>query len=274
DIFVGLPIPQSGMGMTRSEIDDRHSVTSRTIREYPRNKNFIIMPYSHDPLYVGWTKDLVGENARQGGGIIFVGGEIWARNWSASPYADISPLKKIHVVMGIDPNDYPLVKKRFNPRGKRKYLYIGHTAWYKNIEELENIAASMPGFQGLHIGEGEIRGWKNRKFTALTPAFMKTIAEEYDIFVSTSTGDPQATTILEQMCFGFVVACTPETGYDHPSLVSLDARDTKKNIGILQRLQYADESELLARALQNREIAEKEHTWQRFCTSVTDFMGI
>ncbi len=274
DIFIGLPVPRGGMGATRPDDDEPCSVTSRTIREHPHNKNFIIMPYSHDPTYAMWTKALVKQNAEQGGGAIFIGGKIWEDNWERSPYADITPLKKIHVAMGIDPNDYPRVKTHFNPKGKRRYIYIGHTSWYKNTEQLERIASAIPGFEGLHIGGGHVRGWENRSFASLTPEFMTGIAEAYDIFVNTSIGDPQATTILEQMCFGLVVACTPETGYAHPSLVMLSTSDTEKNVQILQGLQYADEEHLLRRADQNRATAIAEHSWEKFCSRVVTFMGI
>lgn len=274
DIFIGLPLPVAGFGETRSGTDDRSSVTSRTIREYPHHRNFIIMPYTHDPLYVNWTKDLVRANARQGGGAIFIGGDIWKRNWGKSPYADITFVKKEHVMMGIDPRDYPPVKKSFNPRGQRKYLYIGHTAWYKNTKELENLATSLPNFSGAHLGEGKIKGWDNLGFASLTPPFVSKLAKEYDIFINVSTADPQATTILEQMCFGFVVACTPETGYEYPSLVKLSTDNTAANIRILQTLQFADEKELLVLTSQNRKIAETEHTWKKFCATVLNFMNV
>jgi len=274
DIFIGLPLPAGGMGATRSNDDDRQSVTSRTIREFPNNKNFIIMPYSHDETYANWTKSLVRDNAKQGGGAIFIGGPIWERDWSKSPYRDIDLNKKTHVIMGIDPNDYPRVKIQFNPKGKRRFLYIGHTAWYKNTVELERIASRIPNFEGLHIGEGEVKGWKNMRFASLTPAFMSKIAEEYDFFLSVSTADPQATTILEQMCFGFVIASTPETGYEYSSLIKLSTNNTEQNIQILNELQQKDESELLEIAKENRKIAEDNQTWSQFCTKIINFVDL
>jgi glycosyltransferase involved in cell wall biosynthesis len=274
DIFIGMPLPANGFGETRSGKDDRRSVTSRTIREYPRNKNFIIMPYSHDPMYVNWSKDLVKQNADQGGGTIFIGGEVWKEDWDKSPYADISLTKKIHAIMGIDPDDYPLVKKKFNPPGKRKYLYIGHAAWYKNTKELENIAAQITNFQGAHIGGGEVKGWnKLANFMSFTPEVMADLAKEYDIFVNVSTADPGATTILEQMCFGLVVACTRESGYEYPSLVKLSPVDTAGNVKLLNELQWADEAELVSRARDNREVAKSKHNWKQFTDSVIDFIS-
>ena len=275
DIFIGMPLPANGFDEPRSGSDDITSVTSRTIREYPQNKNFIIMPYAHDATYVNWSKDIIRQNALQGGGAIFIGGDIWQRNWERSPLADILFPKKIHVIMGIDPLHHPRVKKHFNAKGKRKYLYMGHTAWYKNTRELERIASELPQFEWAHIGGGTIPGWKKlAEFIALTPSAMTELARDYDFFVSTSSADPQATTILEQMCAGLVVACTPETGYEYPSLVRLSVSETESNVNTLLGLQYVTESDLLALAECNREIASHKHSWQQFCDSVASFMEL
>lgn len=273
DIFIGQPVPRGGFGAQRSHIDDPDSVTSRTIREFPSSRNFIIMPYAHDAEYSLFAKDLFKTNATDGGGAIFIGGAIWERDWKErSPLADIGDLRKIHLTaMGVDARDYPTVKTTFNPKGKRKYLYIGHTGWYKNAQQLERIAAAMPGQTFIHVGGGELHGWENRGFASLTPEYMRTLAEECDIFINVSTSDPQATTIVEQMCFGFAIACTPETGYDYPALATLRTRDTDHNVRVLQHLQHVDEEALLMQARENRRIAEEKHGWAQFTDQVLDF---
>jgi glycosyltransferase involved in cell wall biosynthesis len=235
------------------------------------------MPYSHDAQYSLFWKDLLRENNIAGGGAIFIGGEIWERDWvTKSPFADLGELKKIHLTrMGIDSKEYPLVKKSFNPKGIRRYLYVGHTAWYKNTAELERIAAAMPQYEFAHIGGGEVAGWKKlANFATLTPEYMKKLASEYDFFVNVSTADPQATTIVEQMCFGLAIACTPETGYDYPTFTELRVHDTEHNVRALLELQNADEEELLVRSRENRKIAVEKHGWAQFTDKVLDFAGI
>lgn len=277
DIFIGQPLPSKGMGQRRSLDDDPLSVTSRTLREFPSPRNFILMPYAHDTEYSTFAKKLIAENNATGGGAIFIGGDIWQRDWETkSPYADLGHLRKTHITaMGIDPAEYPLVKKSFNQKGKRRYLYIGHTAWYKNTAELERIAERMPQFEFGHIGGGSVRGWKKiADFATLTPAYMARLAKEYDIFVTVSTADPQATTIVEQMCFGLAVACTSETGYEYDTVTRLFTADTDANVRILTALQDLEEDELISLARQNREIVEKKHSWQQFVSCVLDFAGV
>lgn len=277
DIFIGQPVPLGGHGETRALSDDPASVTSRTLREHPSNRNFLIMPYAHDAQYSLFWKDLLRENNAAGGGAVFIGGEIWERDWTTkSPFADLGMLRKIHITrMGIDPKEYPYVKKRFNPKGKRKYLYIGHTAWYKNTVELERIAERMPEYEFVHIGGGTIRHWKKRSnFAVLTPAYIAKLADEFDLFVNVSTADPQATTIIEQMCIGLSIACTPETGYDYPSLIRLSPDNTESNVQKLLAFQDIEEKDLLAQARENRRLIEEMHSWKQFTEKVLAFVGI
>jgi hypothetical protein len=277
DIFIGEPLPLGGYGEVRASIDDPESITSRTVREFPSERNFILMPYAHDEQYAGFLKGVVGENAKAGGGALFIGGKIWERDWETrSPLAELGPLRKVHLTaMGIDTSQYPLVKKQFNAKGKRKYLYIGHDAWYKNTAELERIAARMPEYEFAHIGGGNVRGWKKlSNFAVLTAEYMSRLAREYDIFVNVSSADPQATTIIEQMCFGLTVACTPETGYEYKTLTLLGAHDTEQNVQRLRTLQEVGEDELIARAQENRRLVEQDHTWEQFTDTALDFVGI
>lgn len=277
DIFIGQPVPEGGHGNTRSSRENPTAITSRTLRKYPSNRNFLMMPYAHDAEYSLFWKDLLRENNAAGGGAIFIGGKIWERDWHAkSPFADLGPLRKIHLTkMGIDSGEYPFSKHRFNEKGKRRFLYIGHTAWYKNTIELERIAQRMPDCEFVHIGGGHIKHWrKYADFVSLTPEVIRKIATEFDIFLNTSIADPQATTIVEQMCIGLSIACTPETGYEHPYLTMLSTTDTDFNVKQLYALQNMEEDELLERSRENRKIAERQHSWSQFTEMVLNFIGI
>ena len=276
DIFIGTPAPEGGLSYSgRPDKDDYSSVTSATLRKYKgsAHQKILITPFADDKLLVSWMKDLAENYATKI--ILSATGEIWTRNWERTPFGSIPKEKVLRINMGIDMNDYPFVKRSFNPKGKRKYFYIGHNAWYKNTVELERIAEAIPNFDGVHIGCADVKGWKKlSNFANLTPDFMAKLAEEYDIFVNTSTADAQATTILENMCFGFVVACTPQSGYEYPSLFSLSTNDTKSNVATLEKIQNMDEEELLDLAKKNKEIARTGHSWPIITRDVLDFIGI
>ncbi len=276
DIFIGQPTPLGGFGTTfRPNTDDPESITSQTLRinKNTNHNKFLLTPYANDPLLVSWMKNIAEEYADKI--ILIATGEIWTKDWIDTPFGAIPESRILRVDNAIDPNEYPLVKKTFNPAGQRKFLYIGHTAWYKNTAQLEKIAESIPGFAGGHIGGGTVKGWKKiADFAQLTPEFMTEIAKEYDIFVNTSSGDAQATTILESICFGFPVACTPQTGYEQPSISKLHTEDTAYNVRILTQLQNMTEDELRKLVSESKKYVEEKHTWKIFLEKAIVFINI
>jgi hypothetical protein len=274
DIFFGQPVPQGGFGLgPRPETDDHESITSRTLRENIDNNHnkFFFIPFANDPVLMSWAKDLAFNYADK---VILQGGEFWTRDWKNNVFGQLDQKNVLRVNNAIDPNDYYFIKKSFNPPDKRKFLYIGHTAWYKNTVELERIASQMPGFVGGHIGGGIIKGWKNYGFSDFTPEFLKNLADEYDIFINTSSGDANATTILENICFGFPVACTPETGFEYPSIIKLSTTDTAENIKKLTAMKNMSESELKKLVEENMKFVKKYYTWDNFLNEITKFMGL
>lgn len=275
DIFIGQPMPKGGMGYdSRPDTDDPLSVTSATLRKYKdsNHNKYLIVPFANDKILMSWVHDLAKNYADK---VILIGGSVWTKDWKSTPFADIDPSKVLRIDNAVDPSEYLVAKNKFNPPARRKFLYIGHVSWYKNTAELERIAATMPGFEGGHIGLGQVKGWKKiAEFADLTPEFMRKIADEYDIFVTTSTADAQATTILENMCFGFPIACTPETGYEYPSIVKLSTTDTAFNIQQLTRLKNMPESEIRKLVADNMAIVKKYHSWKTYVTRISDCMDL
>ncbi len=266
DLFIGLPVQvYDGRSWDHPSIN---CVTRRTL-EKNNLKGTIILPYCHDLRYNQSTTGLI---ERHGKNLIILSGKYWTDTWDQSPVK--SYVKNLlRVNMGIDSNEYPVVKNKFNPKGKRKYLYIGQAAWYKNTAQLEKIAEKIPNFEGGYISTGEIKGWKKiASWANLTPDYMKKLAQEYDIFVNVSSADPSPATILENMCFGFAVACTPESSYDYTSLTRLHVSDTDFNVKQLLELQNLDDVELLKRAKTNRELAIKNHNWEEITAKIVNFI--
>ncbi len=268
DILLALPCK------TLDEVSWKHpsvfKITAKTFEAYPAHKNkFLIMPYTHD---VQHNSSIIGLVKKHGENVILICGEYWTDTWDKSP---IKPYVKnlLRVDMAIDSDDYPTVKEAFNPKGERKFLYVGHTEYYKNTKQLETIAKIIPNFEGGHIGRGSIKGWEKISNGAdLTPEFMGAIAKKYDVFLNTSKADAQATTILEHMCFGFLVACTPESGYSYDSIIPLSPTDTSYNVRQIKKIQNLEEGEILRLTRKNREYAIKFHNWETFSKKITDFI--
>lgn len=270
DILLGVPAQEHSK--MPWEKPDEKTIMVRTLKKNPKHKkSFIIMPYSNEPEYVRWADNLIKQYGKN---LLLISGQIWLDQWNDSPWSKYSVERKVRVEMGIDPKHYPKVKTTFNKKGKRGFLYIGHTSWYKNTKQLEEIAKKMPGYTFGHVGLGKIEGWKKiSEFADLNEEFMSNLSRDYDCFVNVSR-DAQVTTVLEQMCFGMFVACTPESGYDYPTLMKLDTDNTDNNVKQLIKFQEMDEEAILQITKKNRETAEKYNSWKQFCDTVLNFLEI
>jgi glycosyltransferase involved in cell wall biosynthesis len=143
--------------------------------------------------------------------------------------------------MAVDGDEYPYLKKRFNPPGRRGYFYIGSSSDRpeKGCDILEKTMAKLSRFPSGWIGGGrELSSMKRiATYASLTPSFMAALANQFDFFINTSISDANPTTILEAMAWGFPVACTPGSGYHKiPAITMLSSTPTSySSFNLLQR---------------------------------------
>jgi glycosyltransferase involved in cell wall biosynthesis len=179
--------------------------------------------------------------------------------------------------MAIDVKYFPCIKTNFNPPGKRGFLYIGHSNSRKGTDFLSALKRSLTDYRFGWIGNGlEIRGvYRISKGRPLTPDFMRKIAVDFDFFISPSRADPNPTTILESMAWGFPVVCTPQSGYYETDYRrNIFWNDLERSAEVLKELQFTDEQQIEMMAEKAREIVDKEYTWDRFVGIIYQYLGI
>jgi glycosyltransferase involved in cell wall biosynthesis len=257
-------VPEKGDVLLGHPHMDPQSVLWDALDNPDFSAKYIISPYNHNSSQVLWFREAVNKCDRY----FAICGQYWFDTFSKSPFHDMAE-KIIHVNMSINSVDYPVVKKKFNPPGKRRFFYIGrygHFGDEKGIGLLEQLAAKIPGFQGGYICEGgEIRGWDQiSQPTRLTPEFMETLAGSYDFFINMSRADAQATTVLEAMSWGFPVACTQETGYSDETLFYLDIDSLEVNAAVIEHMQNLPDEELHRISKINRSLVETKYNWHHF----------
>jgi glycosyltransferase involved in cell wall biosynthesis len=192
-------------------------------------------------------------------------GEYWWKQWDNSPYAHWKK-KMVRLDMGIETKFFPRVKDKFNRPGERGFLYIGRNDPMKGISFLRQLAGELRQFRWGWIGSGnEIPNIPRvSQVRSLSPEFMRGIANQFDFFITTGIADPNPTTILESMSWGFPVICTPQSGYfetDYLSNIFLD--DLQKSIRVLNDFQYMAEESLLRRSVRAESAAKDFYTWER-----------
>ena len=203
-------------------------------------------------------------------------GEYWWAQWCSSPYAHWMP-KMVRLDMAVDASRYSRVKHRFNQPGQRGYLYIGTSDYRKGSDYLSQLMGRLGQYPSGWIGYGPDIPNVRRISTdrALTPEFMADIAEQFDFFISPSRADPNPTTILESMAWGFPVVCTPQSGYYETSYrrnIYLD--DLDRSVAVLNELQFVDDADLLRMTNEARYVVETLYTWDRFTSTVIQHLGL
>lgn len=201
--------------------------------------------------------------------IFGITGPFWWDTWHESVFAHWKS-KILPIDMAVNTDYYPFLKRKFNPQGKRKFLFIGNGEAYKGVHLISILFGLSSHHECVWIGaDRKIPNIDCRPFTALTSNFIKKMAEECDFFITMGVSDANPTTILEAMAWGFPVCCTPQSGYyNMPQIYSLSIDDMKHNLNILNKLQAMSDQELIENAIAARELVSNFYTWERFTSNV------
>jgi len=259
DIVIGHPHP------------DPQTVIQRLFREDVKCRaKLLIFPVHHDVPYGDPINRFTLPLVERADVVLAITGRYWYDTLDGSMFAPWKD-KIVRLDMAVDTADYPLVKKHFNPPGRRGYLHIGSGHPRKGMGVLDQTMAGLSEFPRASIGPGT--NIPNMRHLAsdvhLTPEFVSALAQDYDFFVCTPLSDPNPTTILEAMAWGFPVACTPQSGYyNMPSIIALSTTDIEANVKALRELQHMPEEHLLRLTATNRNLVETHYTWERFCATV------
>jgi glycosyltransferase involved in cell wall biosynthesis len=197
-------------------------------------------------------------------------GKYWWDQWKYSKYAHWQK-KMIRLDMAVDINKYCKIKNQFNQKNKRKFLYIGRNDSMKGTDFLSCLAKSCPEYEFGWIGSGnQIEGVnKISDFVELTNEFMKKIAIEYDFFISPSRADPNPTTILETMAWGFPVLCTVQSGYYEDEVITnIFLDDIEKTKSVLKKFQEMEECELITISNNSRKKISNSYNWNVFTEKI------
>ena len=243
------------------------SVFRRSAARSGWRRKLLLMPYVHVDDYHVSLADPVVRNCDL---FLAITGSTWFETVPSSIAAHWHP-KMVHVDLAVDRADFPRVKTGFNPPGMRRFLYIGHTGWYKNTPYLTELARRLPEFEFAWIGSGEagiagLHPYGRRDFATDED---RELVAEHDFLLTVGLGDANPTTVLEAMAWGLVPVCTPESGYTgRRGIVNVPLDDFEGAASVLRRLQEQPEAELLALRAANDADLDDHFNWGRFTDQV------
>lgn len=243
------------------------TVFRRSARRPGWSRVLVMSPYHHgDCVQVAWLDPIV----RRSDAYLALTGNFWFASLDRSPFSHWRP-RMTHVDLAVDRGDFPALKRRFNPPGRRRFLYIGHSGWQKNPRYLREIARAMPEASFAWIGAGPAALPGFRALGAMdfrAPEARRAVAD-HDFLLTVGRADANPATVLEAMAWGLIPVCTRESGYaGHPGIPNVPLADAASAARVLRDLQDAPEERLLEMQALNWEALERRFTWDRVAAQV------
>ena len=228
-----------------------------------------LAPFCPDPT--GWHNAFGNKIIERCDRYLAITGNAWMKRLKDSPFQHWEP-KIVHLDLAVDREDFPFIKKHFNPTGKRRFLYIGHTAWCKNISFLEKLAEEIPEIDFAWMG-----GTKSLKNINTLGIFdfskeeAKNLVQNYDFLLTVGSADANPTTILEAMAWGLIPVCSVQSGYEGFSgIQNISIDDIKDAVVTIKNLQSVSEEQLKLWQHENLDCLDNHFNWGRFCSQVLD----
>ena len=226
-----------------------------------------LAPFCPDPT--GWQNAFGNKIIEKCDRYLAITGNAWMKRLKESPFQHWEP-KIIHLDLAVDRSDFPFIKKNFSPAGKRSFLYIGHTKWYKNFSFLEKLAQKLPETEFAWMGGNQplknIQGLGKFDFSNKEA---KELIQEYDFMITVGSADANPTTILEAMAWGLIPVCSVQSGYEGFSGIrNIPIDNIDDAVKTINDLQSVPEEQLNKWQQDNLDSLYNHFNWERFCSQV------
>ena len=256
DILLGHPHPSP------------RTIFRRSMKQEGWGRKLILAPYNHGDLrQSAWLEPVV----RKCDLYLALTGEHWFETMPASSFQHWAP-KMVQMDLAVDRRDFPPIKQDFNPSGRRRFLFIGHSTWTKNVGFLAELATHAPPDSISWMGSGpRILGPIPLGLQDFRDAHAKGLVADHDFLLSVGRADANPAAVLEAMAWGLIPVCSRESAHaDLPGIVTLPIDNVPAAARVLADLQEKKESDLIAMRTSNWSALDTRFTWERFAARVVD----
>jgi glycosyltransferase involved in cell wall biosynthesis len=216
--------------------------------------------------------------------ILGICGPIWLRETLALNDGTVQSRVKDKVVqldMCINMDALQIRKGAFNAVGKRKVIHVSNLDSYKGFDLLldSTKGVTVPGIgskkmAGVDRGTIQIEAYGSQytinnlgAVNNRDDAQIRTLVDEHDFYIHTSSMDAQATTILEFGARGLVPIVTPESGFECDGAIYL-TRYAAQNREIVAKALAMRDEELNHRREQVMGQLARNHSWHRMFDTI------
>ena len=223
------------------------------------------------PDHTGWQNAFGNKIIKNCDRYLAITGNSWMNRLKDSPFHHWEP-KIVHLDLAVDRGNFPFIKENFNPTGKRRFLYIGHTAWFKNISFLEQLTQKFPNIDFAWIGGTQsLKNIKKLGKYDFSNQKAKNLIQEYDFLITVGSADANPTTVLEAMAWGLIPVCSVQSGYEGFSgIQNISIGLIEDAVATIEKLQSVSEVQLKKWQQENLDCLDSHFNWERFCSQVLD----
>lgn len=229
-------------------------------------RTILLQPFTPWASEAGHLADLL----RRVDLFLAITGRPWMDAIDDTPFGPLAPRIR-PLDLAVDPRSFPPLVHQVRPPGQRSVLYVGHDLDTKNLPYLAAIAAELPEVRVAWAGSGRRA---HPPLEHLGPVDFSTAAgralvSEFDLLLTVSRAEANATTVIEAMAWGLVPLCTRETGYEAgDGVVEVPQGDARAAAAVVRAWLDAPVEQLEERRRQNRSRLRDRFTWARFADDV------
>jgi len=275
DILIGHPTRYSD-----------NSIFNRSFYHSGWSKRIVFCPFSYGMPRDAAAIDSLVELADH---YLALCGPYWFDTMGESPVSHWQ-YKTMRCDLGVNRDDYPLIKGSFSPIGKRSFLYIGNAGPMKGVDFFCALAEANPQLKFGWIGwpgpEQRPAGTLRREYDVIEKRLRAgkitvhggadwrehnhiSTAAQYDFLLTCGRSDSNPTTILETSAWGLLPIAPLQCGYYGDDwLINIPLDDVAGASAILNQLSRAPEEELMARRNAGLAKLDRIYTWDHAAEQV------
>lgn len=253
DVLIGHPHPLP------------YTIFRRSLNSEKWSRKIIMQPFNYDLRQNGYIDEIIDQCDI----FLAITGNYWFENIGESVFKRWSPKVK-QLNLAVDQLNFPKIVNNFNPKGLRRFIYIGNDHPGKNIQFLSQIA-SESNIEITWAGKGvKINGLNNIGFLDFTQQNSREIISSHDFLITVGEFDANPTTILEALSWGLIPVCTKQSGYYNiPGIINIELNNIDSALKMINHLQNLDDEKLFLIQKLGRELLNKKFGWERLGDDVT-----
>ena len=196
-------------------------------------------------------------------------GRYWTDNISTTIFS--SWKGKINQLdLGVFKENFPRIKHKFNPPGKRRFLFVGNHPRYKNVNFLNQIAKRCPGIEFHRIGPvGSYKHLIQHGPYKLNDPYAINLIKKMDFMITMGVRDANPTTVLECASLGLISVCPNGSGYyESDGVLNISGTDLEEAIKKINELNHLPNIFLEKKRDSMDALIANRYTWKNFSIKV------